>query len=93
MKFSKPKSILSVVGVTTAPIPVPMGRLMSSEIIIQGSCGYDHEDIVEVIDNLSAKRTYMPEIITHHYPLESINEAIKMASMRDQAIKVIIDMA
>ncbi|MBS7527000.1 alcohol dehydrogenase catalytic domain-containing protein [Fusibacter paucivorans] len=93
MKFLKPKSKLSIVGVTTEPIPVPMGRLMSSEVIIQGSCGYDHEDIVEVIDNLASKRTYMSEIITHHYPLTAINEAIQMANRRDQAIKVVIDMA
>lgn len=92
LKMMKPRSRLSVVGVSPKPVLLPMTPLMSSEIIIQGSCGYDDADIREVIDNLAAKKTYMPEIITHHYKLEDIREALEMAAKRDQAIKVVIDM-
>ena len=92
MKMLKPKSRLSLVGVFPKPVSVPFGKIMSSEVIVQGSCGYDNSDILEVIDNLSLKRTHMTDIITHHYKLDEINEALEMAGDRKQAIKVLIDM-
>lgn len=41
LKMMKPSSRLSIVGVFGQPVPVPLGRIMSSEAIIQGSCGYN----------------------------------------------------
>jgi threonine dehydrogenase-like Zn-dependent dehydrogenase len=74
------------------PILVPLNRVMSAEVIIQGACAYDNEDIVEVIENLASGRTYMKEIITHHYKLDDIGEAMNTAADRSKAIKVIVDM-
>ena len=65
---------------------------MSTEQIIQGSCGYELEDIQESIRNLAKKTLPVSEIITHHYKLEKIPEAMVMAGDRTKAIKVIIDM-
>ncbi|MDR1495588.1 MAG: zinc-binding dehydrogenase [Clostridiales Family XIII bacterium] len=92
LRMQKRFSQLSVVGVNMNPTPVPLVQVMSSEVIIRGSCAYDDADIREVIDNLASGRTYMKEIITHHYKLDDIQEALTMAADRKQAIKVVIDM-
>ncbi|MDR1421602.1 MAG: alcohol dehydrogenase catalytic domain-containing protein [Coriobacteriales bacterium] len=92
LQMCKPKSKLSVLAVVFEPFPVPMARLMSSETIIMGSCGFNEEDVLEAIDNLTSGKTLMPGIITSHYKLDQINEAIVMAQNREKSIKVLIDM-
>lgn len=92
LKMAKQSSRLSVVGVAKQETSINLTRVLSSEAIIQGSCAYDHEDIVEVINNLASKRTYLKDLITHHYKLNEINEALLMAGDRDKSIKVVIDM-
>lgn len=91
VKMAKPGSRLSVVAVAKEARTIP-GRLMSTEGIIQGSCCYDHEDLMEVIDNLTNHTTCIQEIVTHHFKLEDINHAMEIANARDEAIKVVIDM-
>jgi 2-desacetyl-2-hydroxyethyl bacteriochlorophyllide A dehydrogenase len=92
LQMGKPKSKLSVMAVVFEPFLVPMLRLMSSEAMIMGSCGFDKEDVFEVIGNLASGKTLMPEIITGHYGLDQINEAMEMAHDHTKSIKVIIDM-
>jgi L-iditol 2-dehydrogenase len=92
LRMMKRFSRLSIVGVNMAPTLVPLNRVMSAEVIIQGSCSFDNEDIFEVIDNLASGRTCMKEIITHHYKLDEIQEALTMAADRSQSIKVMVDM-
>jgi threonine dehydrogenase-like Zn-dependent dehydrogenase len=91
-KYRKENSRLSIVGISRNPQELILSSLMSSEIVIMGSSGYNQEDIDEVIDNLANQRTFVEEIITHHYPLEKLDEALKMAGDRTQAIKVVVDM-
>jgi threonine dehydrogenase-like Zn-dependent dehydrogenase len=91
-KYRKQNSRLSIVGVGMRPQEVIAANIMSPEIVIMGSSGYDHTDIAEVIDNLSNKRTFVSEIITHHFPLEQLNEALNMAADREKSIKVVVDM-
>jgi threonine dehydrogenase-like Zn-dependent dehydrogenase len=90
-KLLKQNSRLSIVGVNR-PQEVNLGRMMSAEVAILGSSGYDRSDIEEVIDNLASKRTFVTDIITHHYPLDKLNEALNMAADREQSIKVVVDM-
>jgi 2-desacetyl-2-hydroxyethyl bacteriochlorophyllide A dehydrogenase len=92
MKMMKCRSRLSIVGVNLAPVPLSLVTLMGLEVIIQGASAYENADIIEVIDNLASKKTHMPEIITHHFKLAEINEAVKTAADRSRAIKVIVDM-
>jgi len=92
LEMRKTGSRLSIVSVYTEPVPVSLMNLMSSESIIQGSCAYENEDIGEAINNLASKKTPISKIITHHYKLEQISEAIEMAGNRNEAIKVLIDM-
>ncbi|SHN58557.1 zinc-dependent alcohol dehydrogenase [Desulfitobacterium chlororespirans] len=91
-KLCKPNSRLSIVGVNARPQEVNLARLMSTEVVMLGSSGYDLADIEEVIDNLAHKRTLVNEIITHHFPLEQLNEALNMAADREKSIKVVVDM-
>ncbi|MDR2356402.1 MAG: zinc-binding dehydrogenase [Clostridiales Family XIII bacterium] len=92
LKMMKRASRLSIVGVNMAPVSVPLSRIMSAEVIIQGASAYDDADIREVIDNLASGRTHMEELITHHYKLDDIQEALATAADRTKAIKVIVDM-
>jgi threonine dehydrogenase-like Zn-dependent dehydrogenase len=91
-KLLKANSRLSIVGVNMHPQEVNLARVMSSEIAIMGSSGYGLSDIEEVIDNLANKRTFVNDIITHHFPLEQLNDALNMAADREKAIKVVVDM-
>jgi threonine dehydrogenase-like Zn-dependent dehydrogenase len=90
LKLRKENARLSVVGLGK-PQELPLTSLMT-EAVIMGSSGYNDSDIQEVIDNLAAQRTYVKEIITHHYPLEKLQEALEMANTKTEAIKVVIDM-
>jgi threonine dehydrogenase-like Zn-dependent dehydrogenase len=92
LKMMKRFSHLSVVGVNMNPVSVPLSRIMSAEVIIQGSSAYDDADIREVIDNLASGRTYMDELVTHHFKFEDIGEALATAADRTRAIKVLVDM-
>lgn len=91
-KLLKPNSRLSIVGVNRHPQEVNLNRMMSSEVAILGSSGYDLSDIKEVIDNLTNKRTFVNDIITHHFPLEQLNEALNTAADREKSIKIVVDM-
>lgn len=91
VKMAKSGSRLSIVAIAKEPRMIP-ARLMSTEGFIHGSCCYDHEDLVEVINNLANHTTCITEIVTHHFPLEEINHAMEIANARDEAIKVVIDM-
>jgi threonine dehydrogenase-like Zn-dependent dehydrogenase len=91
-QMAKEDSTLSVVGIGHAEQGIPLGRLTSSEMNVIGSSGYNQSDIEEVINNLASQKTFAKDIITHHFPLEQLNEAINTAADRDTAIKVVIDM-
>jgi 2-desacetyl-2-hydroxyethyl bacteriochlorophyllide A dehydrogenase len=90
LKLRKENSRLSIVGLGK-PQELAVASLMT-EAVIMGSSGYNDSDIQEVIDNLASGRTFVKEIITHHYPVEKLQEALEMANDKTQAIKVVIDM-
>ena len=79
-RILKENSRLSIVGVNNVPQEMSLRLLMAAESTVMGSKGYRHEDVKEVIDNLSHQRTLVKEIITHHFPLEEINEALRVAT-------------
>ena len=91
VKMAKSGSRMAVVAIAKEPRPIP-ARLMSTEAIIQGSCNFDYDDVMEVIGNLADRKTCIPEIVTHHFKLEDINEAMLLAGARQEAIKVVIDL-
>lgn len=92
-KLLKENSRLAIVGVGMRPQEIIPARMMSPEVVIMGSSGYNLSDIAEVIDNLANKRTFVNDIITHHFPLEQLNAALNTAADREKSIKVVVDMA
>jgi threonine dehydrogenase-like Zn-dependent dehydrogenase len=90
LKLRKENSRLSIVGLGR-PQELEVAKLMT-EAVIMGSSGYNDSDIQEVIDNLASGRTFVKEVITHHYPLDKLQEALEMAADKTQAIKVVVDM-
>ncbi|MBR0373627.1 MAG: alcohol dehydrogenase catalytic domain-containing protein [Mogibacterium sp.] len=89
VKMAHPGSKLSVVATTREPREIP-SRLMSTEGEIIGSCSYSNEDLDEVIKILSERKTCITDVITHHFKLDDINEAMLTAAGRD-GMKVIVD--
>jgi threonine dehydrogenase-like Zn-dependent dehydrogenase len=92
-KMRKENSRLVTLGINR-PQEVPLAMMMSSEMVIMGSSGYNDSDIKEVFDNLANKKTpWISKVITHHYKQDQLSQAMRMAANRDEAIKVVIDMA
>jgi L-iditol 2-dehydrogenase len=91
-KMRKENSRLVTLGINR-PREVPLASMMSSEMIIMGSSGYNDSDIEEVFSNLAnGKVPWIEKVITHHYRQEQLQEALNMAMNREEAIKVVIDM-
>ncbi len=67
--------------------PLPM---LNQECSIIGTGPYDVDTVKEVVGFLANKNTGIENIITHHYKLDDINEAFKIAVQDPNAIKVII---
>lgn len=65
-------------------------HFISTQPMIYGSRGYEHANIIEVIDCLKQRKTKINEIITSKYSLDDFPEAISAASSGKE-IKVIID--
>lgn len=81
----------SIVSVYNEPLPVAGGMFMS-EPVIQGSAGYSHETIKEVIDHVENLRTPLHNIITAKFPLADFEEAMEKAAVKSyKNIKVVLD--
>lgn len=90
--FAKSDARISIVAVYKKPLSFHIGAFSERRLKIQGSCGYDMEDIIEALDHISAAKTKVGDIVTHHFPHDKIVEAFKLASDPSSgAIKVVID--
>lgn len=92
IEYSKPGTKYVQIAVPKEPVPIKLARLMSTEAVLMGSCGYTDADIREVLDCLERRSTKIQKIVTHHFPLDQIEEAFKVAVDPAQSVKVIIDM-
>lgn len=68
-------------------------QILASEMNVIGSFAHQNPDIREVISVLKAESTPIDQIVTHHFPLEKINEAFGTAKTGDKVIKILIDHA
>ncbi len=92
-KMRKENSRLVTLGINRQPQTIILPMMMSSEMVIMGSSGYNDEDIKEVFDILANKKApWIDKVITHHYEQAQLQEALNMAMNREEAIKVVIDM-
>lgn len=73
-------------------VPLPIRTVVNSGIRILGSCMGStrlHEDIPWLIDLYRAGRLKLDELITAHYPLDAINDAIASVE-RGEALRNVI---
>ncbi|MBQ9955509.1 MAG: alcohol dehydrogenase catalytic domain-containing protein [Eggerthellaceae bacterium] len=83
---------ISIVANSKSPASVFMGTVMTSELEICGSSGYNHDDITEVIGYLANKSTKIDKIITHRFKYDELEHALDIASsIEAQAVKVIVE--
>ena len=67
-------------------------EIMSTQCALMGSRGYEHEDIVEVIQNLVQGKIRAEQMVTHCFPLEQATEAFATAADSAKAVKVVLNM-
>lgn len=92
VQMAKKGARISVVAIYKKPVELPVAQILSGEMTLRGSCGYEMSDIIEAFQNINAKRTKTPEIITHHFRHEQCLEAFAVAADPSSgAIKVVID--
>lgn len=90
--LAKEKARIAVVAVYKTDIEISAATLLSSQLTIKGSCGFEHADLVEAFHNVNAHRTAAPQIVTHHFAHKDSVEAFKFAAdPKSGAIKVVID--
>lgn len=90
--FAKDDARIAIVAVYKKPITFDMAPFAAPRLMLKGSTGYDIEDIVEALNNVSGRRTAVADIVTHHFPHSQAVEAFKTASdPASGAIKVVID--
>ncbi|BBI33788.1 zinc-dependent alcohol dehydrogenase [Cohnella abietis] len=90
--MAKPKSRLSIIATYKQEVAIHPAMIMMNEFRMEGSCGYTHENITQVISHLTEQKTNIDEIVTHVFKLDQIDEAFKVATQAKEAIKVIIDL-
>lgn len=92
LNYAKPGAKLSCVGMHKKEVSTSFAQIMSKELVILGSRGYTREDIVEVINNLTIKNSYVTKIITHKFKLDDAAKAFETASDPGLAIKVVLNL-
>lgn len=55
-----------------------------------GSGGYIPEDVADVMDIMASGKWNLESVITHEFPLEQIEDAIRTAADADEALNVTI---
>lgn len=91
MEMAKTHARLSIVALYHRSIALNPYLISCAEIEVKGSFAYTNDDIREVIQVLKEKKTPVSRIITHHYPLDQIEEAFHMAQNQGEALKILID--
>lgn len=90
--MAKEKARIAVVAVYKTDIEISAAVLLSSQLTIKGSCGFEQADLIEAFHNINTHRTAAPEIVTHHFAHKDAVEAFRFAAdPKSGAIKVVID--
>ncbi len=92
LSYAKQGARLSCVALQKKEVPINFMQVMSTECMIMGSRGYTKEDILEVIHNLTNKKSNVTQIITHTFQLDDAVKAFETASDPSLAIKVVLDL-
>ena len=86
----KADSRLVMVAVGTNERNVNILGMTFGQLAIIGSGGYTPEDVKDVMEIMESGQWDIERIITHEYPLEQLEDAIKMAGNTDEALNIVI---
>lgn len=90
MTHGKVASRYVIVAVNNATRPIDMLHLIYSSKSIAGAGGYTPEDVIDVMDIMASGRWNIESIITQEYPIEELEQAIRMAGDSEHAFNVTI---
>lgn len=85
-------SVISVIAVYKNAVPVDMAKIMSKEITILGSSGYESHDIEQVVGYLNSGTVNLENAVTHVFKLEDIELAFQTAISGKGTVKVLVDL-
>lgn len=91
MAKGKIGSRIVLVAVNNAIRKLDLLHLTYAQKSIIGSGGYMPEDVIDVFNVMQNKHSEIEKIITHEYPLDELENAIKTASKYDEAFNVCIN--
>ena len=89
IKMAKFQSRLVITAAYMKPVQIDLGAMLTTEMTITTAVGYPDE-MPEVLAALPRLRDKLDGMISHHYPLENIIEALGVAAT-PQSAKVMID--
>ncbi|MBW2942532.1 zinc-dependent alcohol dehydrogenase [Zhongshania aquimaris] len=89
IKMAKFQSRLVITAAYMKPVQIDLGAMLTTEMTITTAVGYPDE-MPEVLAALPRLRDKLDGMISHHYPLENIIEALAVAATPASA-KVMID--
>lgn len=90
LDHGKIDSRLVMVAVGTNRRSVDILGMTFGQLAIIGSGGYNPEDVNDVITIMESGRWDIEKMITHEYPLEQLEAAIKMAGKTEESLNVLI---
>jgi len=67
-----------VVGFTGKDITINAGRMMFREVEMKGSLGCGLQDFPVIINLVRSGKLKVKDLVTHRFPLESINEGFAL---------------
>lgn len=91
LQCGKLNAILTIVGVHHEPRTINLIPLIFASQTIQGSGGYDFEDVARAFEILSSGKFDTDSLVSHSYPLKQLEEAIQKAAISRESMKVVIE--
>lgn len=92
IQMAKKGARLSIVAIHKSDVQMDAAQILSKELTVKGSCGYNSADVVEAFNHAVGKRTAIAKIVTYHYPHDEAVEAFVTADDASTgSIKVVID--
>ena len=93
VKALAPGGTCTIVGLTPAPLQLlPQALLVSSELRVQGAFGCTRDELVELVGLVADGRLDLNGTITHRFPLESFDEALRILETKEgDPIRVVVE--
>jgi 2-desacetyl-2-hydroxyethyl bacteriochlorophyllide A dehydrogenase len=83
-RLTKPGGVIALLGVFSTPVPFDAYDVCIRELRVVGSNCYGHggtrRDFEVAVELLAAHRDALRTLVTHRFPLESVNDAFACAS-------------